>query len=352
VIDFEILGTVAAREGDWKAHLQPRQQLMLAALVIAEGAPVPGSVLEHALGWDEMKEPPARGPKGVASELRRKLALAPSPVEPQAGGNGTYRLPLQPEQADVLRFRAGVKNARRSSGPERARLMREALAEWPDAADLYGGNPLNGLCESWAEGIRWQLQQEYRNAVLECIEQDMKEGQSYEEVMRECTQLAANPQALVEDKFVEYWMLATYWSGHKTGAVEIFRRAADFMRRSGGHELSGRLRQLAGLIRDEDLRLGGPDGLRDWAAMAIPEALSIPAAASIPAPGVPRLAANEIGNERTVMSEPSINISIAGTARVGNAIGRNDGSITIHMGDATDPFGDLGDDGEPGSADR
>lgn len=346
MINFEVLGRVTARQDDWEAHLQPLQQLMLAAVVIAGGALVPRYELEHALGWDEKDEPPKDGLKRVASDLRVQLRPALPSAGPLHCGDGGYRLPLQPEQADVLRFRAGVSNAQRASGPDRARL-REALAEWgPGAVGLHGGHPLSGLPGTWADSTRTALRGEYRDAVLECIKQDMSDGR-YEMVMRECLDLATDSEALGEDKFVEIWMLASYWAGHRTRAELIFRQAADFVSRSLRLEPSARLRRLAELIRDQDPQLGGPDGRLDLAFVAAPEVLNVPAVAPAPACSLPR----SVSTERKAMDESSITINISGTASVGSAIGRNDGDVTIHMAAASDPSGDLGDD-EPDRADR
>ena len=345
VINFGVLGRVTARQDDREAQLQPQQQLMLAALVDANGALVSSSELQYALGWDEMDQPPSRGIKQVASELRIKLALpnrAPLP-----GGDGAYRLPLESRQADVLRFRTAVTAAQNMSGPDRVGLMRKALSEWgPGAVGLYGGQPLSGLPGAWAESTRSRLRAEHRDAVLECIEQDMSGGR-YEMVMRECLDLATDSAALGEDKFVELWMLATYWSGHRTRAAQIFRQAADFVSRSLSLEPSGRLRRLADLVRDEDPRLGGPDSLPDLAFVAVPEVLNVPAVTPAPVRSLPRL----VSTERKAMGESDITINISGAASVGSAIGRNDGDVTIHMAAVGDPSGGLSDDGEPDSAD-
>jgi DNA-binding SARP family transcriptional activator len=285
--------------------------------------------------------------KQVASELRTRLSPA-LPGEALRCRNGAYQLLLQPGQVDLLRFRAGVASARGASGPDRARLTREALAEWgPGATGLYVGNPLSELPGRWADSTRARLRYEHRDAVMQCIEQGMSDGQ-YEMVMRECDQLAIDSDALGDDEFIEKRMLATYWSGHRTRAEQIFRQAADFMRSSLKLEPSGRLLRLAELIRDEDPRLGGPDGLPEMATVAVPAALNASAVTPVLAHSVPYL----VSHERTAMSEPSITINIAGAARVGNVTGRHEGNLTIHMGGVTEPSGDPGDDGEPDGADH
>jgi DNA-binding SARP family transcriptional activator len=361
VVNFEILGPVRAWEDGWEATLQPRQQLMLAALVIAGGALVSWSELERALGWDERKQPVTRGPKGVAHELRAQLRPALPDGGPTSGGDGAYRLPIDQRQADVLRFRAGVAQAQRAAGPDRPRLLRAALSEWgPGAVGLYGGYPLSGLPGAWADGIRARLRQEHRDAVLDCIGQDMDGGQ-YESVMRECSGFASDPDALTDDTFVEKWMLASYWSGERTRAEQVFRQAAMVTERSLGAAPSRRLRVLAEAIRDEDSRLGVPATLLDRAVVAVRGAVSVPVAevsTPLPAPGDPSAQASsewQVSTERTAVSESSVTFTIAGNAQVSDSslIGVNKGTVTIYSApdEAASDQAD-GETGDPEGPDR
>jgi DNA-binding SARP family transcriptional activator len=351
VINFEILGGVTARQDGWEADLKPQPQLMLSRLVVARGRLVSGPDLKHALGWDEKEHPPERGLKQVVSELRSQLSPALSREDLRPGGTESYQLSLQPEQADVLRFWAGLASAKGTNGPDRTQRLRQALGEWPDAAGLFGGYPLSGLPGAWADDTRFGLQSEYRNAVMECITQNMNDGR-YEMVMQECDELATDSLAtdskvLGDDEFVEKWTLATCWSGHRTRAGQILRRAADFTKGSLGQEPSAQLLRLAELIRNADPRLDRPNGFPDWAAIAVPEASDIPAPAPIPTYNLLR----PVSNERAAMSESSdVSISITGNAQVGSAIGRNEGDVTIHMRPATEPSTDPGAD-EPDNTD-
>ena len=354
MINFEVLGRVTAWQDGWEASLQTQQQLMLARLAIAGGTLVPGSELQHALGWDELDLLPSRGVKQVASELRSRLSPALSNRAPLPGGDGAYRLPLEPEQVDVLRFQAGVAKAKKMKGPDRAKLMREALAEWgPGAAGLCGGHPLSSLPGTWADTTRWGLQQEYRNVVMECIKQDASDGQ-YETVSQECRRLATeDPKALGVEEFVKEWMRAAYLSGQRTLALEIFSKADEFARRSPVLERSEELSRLAERIRHRDPRPGVPDSLPVSAAVAVPRVV-VPDIGNGPT-AAPRLVhglQSSVSTERTAMGESNITFNIGDAARVGSAIGRNEGDVTIHMGAATEPSGDLDDDGEPESADR
>lgn len=380
MINYEILGKVTAREGTREAKLTPKSQLMLARLVVERGGPVSRSELKRALELKEKSDPGARI-KGIAGELRGQLRSALSIDDPQAcgDGDGSYQMTLVPKQAeaDVLRFRAGLTRARGGSGPEHARLLRQALAEWPGAAGLHGGYPLSGLSGEWADNTRRTLRMEYRRAVLECIKHDMSEDR-YEKVMRECDQIVADSiatdsgAALGDDEFVGKWMHATYLSGDQAQAMQNFRQAIEYMK-SLKRKPTQELRDLEWRIRNKHPRLGRPVSPPDRAVVTVPEDRNVPAV--VPAPAAPtyllRPASGDmdmvsgvtvsgnipsgvmVSDERTAMSESGdVSISIAGNARVGSAIGRNEGEVTIHMGPCTEPSGDPRDEAEQDSKDR
>jgi DNA-binding SARP family transcriptional activator len=260
VINFEVLGRVTAWQDDWVADLSPQQQLLLARLVIARGAPVTRAHLTVTL-WDDEERSPDGALKRVVSELRAQLRSAPSAQagDPLPSSGDTYRLPLEDQQADVLRFHSKITEARRSTGQETTRLMREALREWgTNATGLYGGYPLSGLHGHWSDSTRAKLRTEHRNARFHCLQQDMYERQ-YHRLIWECDQLADDADALNDEAFIELWMLATYWAGDRPRAAQVFRTATDSAMRHLGSPLSGRLRRLAELIQNEDPQLGAQD---------------------------------------------------------------------------------------------
>jgi len=128
VINYTVLGQVTACRGSWTANLSPQQQLLLAILVMAQGAPVSRAGLARAL-WDE-EDSPEGGLKRVVSELRTQLRAALPDGDPLPARGDTYCLPLSEQQADVLRFRSKIDQAVRATGRDATRLMQEALREW------------------------------------------------------------------------------------------------------------------------------------------------------------------------------------------------------------------------------
>ncbi|HEU5024679.1 MAG TPA: BTAD domain-containing putative transcriptional regulator [Spirillospora sp.] len=317
MINFEVLGRVTAWRSGRVADLQPVQQLLLARLVAAGGELVSRTELAVAV-WDG-KDPNA-GLKRVVSEVRGHLRA----LLPEGAGDllpaiaDGYLLPLREEQADILRFAAGLRRVRDAGDHECGPLVRAALAEWgAGARGLYGGEPLAGLPGGWAEQTRSSLRAAHRDLRFRCLQQDMHDHH-YERLTWECEQLATDLEALHDEPFIELWMLAAYRAGLRTRALEIYRHSTES---AAGHlemPLRRSLHHLAELIREEDPRLGEPAGLP---MPPMPVAAGGPSTAASTSPL----------DEGKSMTDPSINITAAGNARVGAQIARNDGDVRIGM---------------------
>ncbi|MGZ6869697.1 MAG: AfsR/SARP family transcriptional regulator, partial [Frankiaceae bacterium] len=105
----------------------------LRALLIAL-ALEPGRVVSKAtlIDWIWGERPPADAANALqrlASRLRK--ALPGGVVEGQTGG---YRLTVEPDAVDAVRFERLVGQARNEEESRRVRLLREALALWRGAA--------------------------------------------------------------------------------------------------------------------------------------------------------------------------------------------------------------------------
>ena len=126
-----MLGSFEVRTDDGVVADVPGARLR--ALLIAL-ALEPGRVVAKAklIDWIWGEHPPldaANALQRLASRLRK--ALPDGMVEGQTGG---YRLTVEPEAVDAVRFESLVRQARNTEEPRRARLLREALALWRGAA--------------------------------------------------------------------------------------------------------------------------------------------------------------------------------------------------------------------------
>src|SRR5205814_7791539 len=94
----------------------------------------PGRVVSKAtlIDWIWGEQPPAdtaNALQRLVSRLRK--ALPEGLIEGQPGG---YRLMVEPDAVDAVRFERLVARARDAEGPRRVQLLRDALALWRGAA--------------------------------------------------------------------------------------------------------------------------------------------------------------------------------------------------------------------------
>jgi DNA-binding SARP family transcriptional activator len=186
-VEFKLLGPVkACTPGDERDllqfhGLQPRHRLLLAALLLAEG---------QRVGMDRLIEqmwggsPPAT-PHGSLHHYASKLRAALRAAEPADGdplpsvANG-YRIRVEPDQVDVLRFRDLTRQARLLAGHDDMEAMsryRMALREWGrEPSGVRAREPLAGLPGPWAENCRTMLRGEYRDVLIECLDAGLRLG--------------------------------------------------------------------------------------------------------------------------------------------------------------------------------
>jgi DNA-binding SARP family transcriptional activator len=306
-VSIELLGRVTVwTEGGWVADLTRQQRHLTAALALAEGRPVSCHQLEGRL-WDH--DMPGGGLRRVASELRTQLRPAFPDRDPVPGANDAYRLLISADQVDAHRFRREVARGRKAGGRQGAELIRQALTEW--GRDASSSEPLRGLPGTWAEGVRQRLRAEYRDAWTDCLRFDLAEGR-YDQALEACDVLSDAPDALLDEPFVELWMLANHHAGHSERALETYRRAMNSARSIG--RPSDDLHRTAELIRSGHSKL-------------------VPARITAPT------------DERSPMSEEKFTFNISGQAKVGTVAGNVHGPITISM--AGEPEEKNEDDNEP-----
>lgn len=321
MLNFQVIGKVMAWEGDWAAELAPQHQLALAKLVMAGGAFVAKKELARAV-WDSADFVPDGGVNRVVSELGARLRPALPDIGLFSKDEKMYHLELIDDQADVLRFRKKLKEARTSTDRDAVRLKQAALAEWgTGATGLYGGYPLIGLDGTWADDTRTYLRNEYRRARLECLEAELNDGR-YRHLVTECECLAVDADTLCDERFLEVWMLASYRAGDRLRAGQIFRRAEELVHHQLAMPLGDRLRGLAERIKNEDPELGVPDGPVLWPVTTSPRRTK------------ERTAMNENGTTNTTIMFTNHDSTIGkqiGTVN-GDVVDRGDGApVTVDV---------------------
>jgi DNA-binding SARP family transcriptional activator len=332
MINYEILGKVTARresqrEGQSLA-LPAQQQLLLARLVCARGAAVTQRELTRAV-WGQGAVPDG-GLKSAVWALRSALREELAAEDILVHDGVAYRLLLDGQQVDAFRFTGRLDEAGQSAGPERDRLVREALKEWgPQASGLFGGYPLLGLDGGWARGMRRKLREQYRNVVIQSLRRDVAAG-DWESLLRQCGRLALEDQedpdhrdpqdAMADTGFLELWMLAAYRSSQPDLAEQVLHQATEAATESG-RPVRDDLARVSRRLRDEALRPG-----------ALPSATAA-ASASISSP------ASDGGatSESRAMSEPTINLNNQAGSVVKGQVGVVNGAANFYLGDSSAP---------------
>jgi predicted ATPase/DNA-binding SARP family transcriptional activator len=237
-----MLGPFEVRTGDGDVADVPGARLR--ALLIAL-ALEPGRVVQKAtlVDWIWGENPPADAANALqrlASRLRR--VLPGGVVDGQVGG---YRLMVEPDSVDAVRFERLVGEARGGDDPQRARLLREALGLWRGAAmqDV-------GLQDSEAfDAVVTRLEGLRLAALEDRFEVEIRLGKGAELVAELTELVAAHP---MRERFAAALMRALAAAGRSNEALQVYQRARDALADALGADPSPELSTLhVALLRGE-----------------------------------------------------------------------------------------------------
>lgn len=153
---FRLLGPVEAWVDGRVPELgRPQQRLLVAALAVAAGRPVPVDSPVDRI-WGEAPSDPLLNLHVLVSRLRLVLEQVgvAGEVVPAVRRSGGYVLDVDPQQVDLLRYRGLLAQARRDM-PDTDRVLR-----------LWQGDPLAGLAGLWAARIARSLRQQHLDVVV------------------------------------------------------------------------------------------------------------------------------------------------------------------------------------------
>jgi predicted ATPase/DNA-binding SARP family transcriptional activator len=213
LVQIGILGPFEVRTDGALADVPgARLRALLTALALEPGRVVPKATL---IDWIWGEQPPAdtaNALQRLASRLRK--ALPEGLIEGQPGG---YRLTVEPDAVDAVRFERLVAQARGAEGSRRVRLLREALALWRGAAmaDL-------GLEDSQALDAAAARLERLRLAALEDrFDAEVRNGHGAELVAELADLAAAHPE---RERLVAALMRALAAAGRDTEALLAYER--------------------------------------------------------------------------------------------------------------------------------
>src|SRR5579863_1061297 len=242
-----MLGSFELRTDDGVLADVPGARLrgLLIALALEPGHTVPKATL---VDWIWGGRPPAEAANALQRLVSRlRKALPEGLVEGQADG---YRLRVEPDAVDAVRFERLVGQARNDEDPRRVRLLREALALWRGAA-MQGV----GLQDSAAfDAAVTRLERLRLTAMEDRFEAEVSLGHGAALVPELTDLVAAHP---LRERLVAALMRALVAAGRDTDALLAFKRAREALADALGADPAPELSALhVALLRGE---LGRPE---------------------------------------------------------------------------------------------
>ncbi|MFE9425103.1 BTAD domain-containing putative transcriptional regulator [Kitasatospora sp. NPDC006697] len=235
-MEFGILGPLLVRDAAGAHPVPaPKQRILLAALLMRRGQPVPTDRLAD-LVWDG-RPPRSAGTtlRNYVMRLRQVLGPAGERIETRAGG---YLLRAAPSELDLHRFTdlrdRGLAALRADAVPHAADLLRDALALWRGPAlmdvpsDALHREEADWLAETRLDALELRMAAELRMG---------RQTDALTE-LRELT--TAHPE---RERFWAQLMTALDRDGRPHEALEAFRRAQRVLDRELGTPPGPELRE-------------------------------------------------------------------------------------------------------------
>ena len=239
MLDFRILGPLeVTAEGVPVALSGRNQRSLLTLLLLRAGETVSAERLVNEIWGEQPPKTAGTSLQNAVSQLRK--LLGPDVLLTKAPG---YVLAIQPDQLDLGRFEQLLREGRSAHGPERARLLGEALALWR-------GPPLaDSELETFALGEAQRLEELRLVATEEWLEAQL-ELERHSEVVGDVEALVrANP---LRERLRGQLMLALYRSGRQADALKTYHEGRRILVDELGIEPGRALQQLyAQILRQE-----------------------------------------------------------------------------------------------------
>ncbi|WP_020664625.1 BTAD domain-containing putative transcriptional regulator [Amycolatopsis benzoatilytica] len=236
-MQIKILGPFEVRDGDVAEVPGARLRGLLVALALRPGRVVPKATL---IDWIWGEHPPAEAANALQRLVSRlRKALPGAAVEGLTDG---YRLAVDADAVDAVRFERLVAQARDGRGPGR---LREALELWrgPAMQDVgLQGSEAFDAAATRLEALRLA-------AVEDRAEAEIDLGRGAELVAELTDLVAAHP---VREKLVAALMRALAAAGRNTEALQAFQRIRETLAEELGADPSPELSALhVALLRGE-----------------------------------------------------------------------------------------------------
>jgi predicted ATPase/DNA-binding SARP family transcriptional activator len=229
-----MLGSFEVRTDDGVFADVPGARLrgLLIALALEPGRAVPKATLVDWIWGERPPSDAANALQRLVSRLRK--ALPEGSVEGQTDG---YRLRVEPDAVDAVRFERLVGQARNGEDPQRVRLLREALALWRGAAMQDVGLQDSAAFDaavSRLEGLRL-------TALEDRFDAEVSLGHGVELITELTDLVAAHP---LRERLVAALMRALVATGRDSEALLVYERAREALADALGVDPSPELSAL------------------------------------------------------------------------------------------------------------
>ena len=237
-----LLGPFEVRTDDGVLADVPGARLrgLLIALALAPGHAVPKATLVDWIWGERPPSDAANALQRLVSRLRK--ALPEGSVEGHTDG---YRLTVEPDAVDAVRFERLVGQARNDEEPRRVRLLREALALWRGAAMQGVGLEDSAAFDAAVtrlEGLRLTAMEDWFDA-------EVSLGHGAELVTELTDLVAAHP---MRERLAAALMRALVAAGRDTEALLVYQRTRETLADALGVDPSPELSALhVALLRGE-----------------------------------------------------------------------------------------------------
>ena len=242
MLEFRILGPLEVLDGQEAVPLGGRnQRALLTLLLLRANEPVSSERLVNELWGEHPPRTATTSLQNTVSQLRK--LLGPGLLHTRPAG---YLLELDGDQLDLMRFERLAREARTLEPPERAGVLREALALWrgPALADSE--------LEDFAQSEIHRLEDLHLGVLEDRIAADLEVAVDSE--------LAAEVEALVRrhplrERLRAQLMLALYRTGRQAEALSAYHDARRTLVDELGIEPGPELQALYGSILRQERSL-------------------------------------------------------------------------------------------------
>jgi DNA-binding SARP family transcriptional activator/tetratricopeptide (TPR) repeat protein len=282
---FGALGSLEVAVGGFRVALAPRQEIVLALLLLEAGNVVSVGRMVDAL-WSDDPPRTARSQVHITiSALRRIVGEGVIVTRPPG-----YSINVPDGSLDLTRFgdlvAGGVSLTAQQRIPQAVQCLRAAL-------DLWRGPAMEGLASPAIQAAATRLNERRLSVLQDCMDLEFQLGR-HSGVVAELAEMVANNP--LNERFRAQLMMALYRTGRQSDALEVFRAGREILQEDLGIDPGQELCDLERAILAHDTQITSPPD----------EVTGLPAEdVNLPIPRqLPRTSADFVGREE-ILSEIS-----------------------------------------------